>query len=76
MEFHNNKDSIFCRKKQERETAKTKNFHLDFHPAVSSIPETDGTGELPGGGERMFIFCFFLNKISFFDLRFLKKDVF
>ena len=75
MEFHNNKDSIFCRKKQERETAKTKNFHLDFHPARFLYSGNGRTGGA-SGGERMFIFCFFLNKISFFDLRFLKKDVF
>lgn len=75
MEFHNNKDSIFCRKKQERETAKTKNFHLDFHPVRFLFSGNGRNGELRGE-ERMFIFCFFLNKISFFDLRFLKKDVF
>lgn len=75
MEFHNNKDSIFCRKKQERETAKTKNFHLDFHPVRFLYSGNGWNGGASGGGADIQI-LFFLNKISFFDLRFLKKDVF
>ena len=50
MEFHNNKDSIYFRKKQKGETAKIKNFHLDFLPVRFRNKGNGRNGEFRKGG--------------------------